>query len=349
MTTETTTPAPTTTTRPARTTPAGVAARLYVRVGALPILLAVALVVFTLLADNFLTLENLHSALRQNSYIVIATMAQLLVLLTGGFDLSIGAITALVSVTTAMSMSSVAQTSGPVDAVASGITAGLVVGVGCGLVNALGVAALRINPFITTLATSSVFAGLALILTSGVPVYGLPPEFSDWLGFGSWLGIGVSIWVAAAVALVLWLLLTFTTPGRHLYAVGSSARAARLSGVSEGFSLTLAYATAGALAAIGAVLLTARLETGEANIGSSLPLQTIAAAVIGGVSLRGGSGRVLDAVLGAVFLGLVVNGMNLAQVNSYYQMLVTGAVLAFAVIADRLRTRLASLIYAGRL
>lgn len=323
--------------------------RFYVRVGALPILLIVGLVVFTLMADNFLTLDNLHSALRQNSYIVIATIAQLVVLLTGGFDLSVGAITALVSVTTAMSMAVTARTAGPEAAIAAGVVTGLLVGLACGLINAVGVALLRINPFITTLATASIFGGLALILTSGVPVRGMPPEFSKTFGFGTWFGIGTSIWIAAAVAVVMWLLLAYTTPGRHVYAVGSSARAARLSGVSEARVLTLVYATAGVLAGIGAVLLTARLETGEANIGSSLPLQTIAAAVIGGVSLRGGTGRVLDAVLGAIFLGLVVNGMNLAHVNSYYQMLVTGAVLAFAVVADRLRSRASSLVYSGRI
>lgn len=325
------------------------AARAFVRIGALPILMIIAIVIFTTMSDNFLSLDNLHSALRQNSYIIIATMAQFIVLLTGGFDLSVGAITALVSVTTAMSMSSVAETSSPGSAVAVGILTGVGVGLAAGLVNALGVAALKINPFIMTLATASIFSGLALKLTSGVPVYGMPIEFSDWFGYGDLLGIGVAIWVAALAAVVLWAFLRYAKPGRHLYSVGSSPHAARLSGISENRILILAYVGAGGLVAIGSILLTARIETGEANIGASLPLQTIAAAVIGGVSLRGGTGRVLDAVLGAVFIGIIVNGMNLAQITSYYQMMVTGAVLAFAVVADRLRGRLADAVYAGRL
>lgn len=322
------------------------AARIFVRIGVLPILVVIALITFSLMSDNFLTVDNIHSALRQNSYIIIATLGQFVVLLAGGFDLSIGAITALVSVSTAMTMS--AQTGSPLAAVVVGIVVGVLVGMACGLLNGLGVASLNINPFIMTLATASVFSGLALMLTSGVPVSGLPMEFSDWLGYGSIFGIGISIWLALLAAVVLWVLLTLTRPGRHIYSVGSSPRAARLSGVNEFRTLILAYMTAGALAAVGAVLLTARLETGEANIGASLPLQTIAAAVIGGVSLRGGAGRVLDAVLGAVFIGIVANGMNLAQINSYYQMIVTGVVLALAVVADRLRTRLASAVYAGK-
>nr|MCW2728965.1 transporter permease [Aeromicrobium sp.] len=325
------------------------AARLFVRIGVLPLLMVVAVIVFTIMSDNFLSLDNLHSALRQNSYIIIATMAQFIVLLTGGFDLSVGAMTALVSVTTAMSMSSVAESNSPWSAVIVGILTGVAVGLGAGLTNAIGVAFLKINPFIMTLATSSIFAGLALKLTSGVPVYGMPAEFSDSFGFGDFLGVGVAVWIAALVAIGLWAFLRYARPGRHIYAVGSSPHAARLSGVSETKILILAYVAAGGLVAIGSILLTARIETGEANIGSSLPLQTIAAAVIGGVSLRGGAGRVLDAVLGAVFIGIIVNGMNLAQITSYYQMMVTGAVLAIAVVADRLRFRLADAVYAGRI
>lgn len=325
------------------------AARIFVRIGVLPLLMVVAIIVFTVLSDNFLTLDNLHSALRQNSYIIIATMAQFIVLLTGGFDLSVGAMTALVSVTTAMSMSSVAESNSPWSAVIAGLLTGIAVGLGAGLVNAIGVAFLKINPFIMTLATASIFAGLALKLTSGVPVYGMPAEFSDAFGFGDLFGVGVAVWIAALVAVALWAFLRYARPGRHIYAVGSSPHAARLSGVSETKILILAYVAAGGLVAIGSILLTARIETGEANIGSSLPLQTIAAAVIGGVSLRGGAGRVLDAVLGAIFIGIIVNGMNLAEITSYYQMMVTGAVLAIAVVADRLRGRLAEAVYAGRI
>ncbi len=327
----------------------GYAARVFARIGALPLLLLIALIVFTLLSDNFLTVDNLTSALRQNSFVVIAVLAQFVVLVVGGFDLSVGSVTAMVSVTTAMAMASqTASGASPAVAIAIGLAVGLATGLACGLVNAIGVGWLKINPFIMTLATASIFAGLALKLTAGVPVYGMPREFSDIFGYSTVLGIATPIWIAAAAAVVLWGLLRWTRPGRNIYAVGSNPNAARLSGISPGRTMALTYVTAGVLVAMASILLTARLETGEANIGSALPLQTIAAAVIGGVSLRGGSGNVLNAVLGAIFLGIVVNGMNLARFESYYEMMVLGVVLAAAVVADRLRTRVATAVYSGR-
>jgi len=325
------------------------AARIFARVGALPVLLVIALIVFTLLSPNFLTAENLLSALRQNSFVAIAVLAQFVVLVAGGFDLSVGSVTALVSVTSAMAMASQSsEGASPAMAIAFGIAVGLLTGLAAGAVNAMGVGLLKINPFIMTLATASIFAGVALQLTAGVPVYGLPPEFSDTFGYSSILGVATPIWIAAAAAVVLWALLRWTRPGRNIYAVGSNPNAARLSGISPGRTMALAYLTSGVLVAVAAILLTARLETGEANIGADLPLLTIAAAVIGGVSLRGGSGNVLNAVLGAIFLGVVVNGMNLAQFESYYEMIVLGVVLAIAVVADRLRARVAAAVYSGK-
>lgn len=333
-----------------RPTVSGTAARAFARVGALPVLLVVALIVFSMLSPNFLTLDNLQTALRQNSYISIVVLAQFVVLIAGGFDLSVGAITALVSVTSATAMSDrLAGGSGATSSIVIGVVVGLLTGLGAGAINALGVGLLKINPFIMTLATASIFLGVALKVTAGVPVSGLPTQFSDFFGYSSWIGISTPIWIAAAAAAALWALLRWTRPGRNIYAVGSNPHAARLSGISPGRTMALAYVTSGALVAIGSILLTARLQTGEANIGGDLPLQTIAAAVIGGVSLRGGSGNVLNAVLGAIFLGVVTNGMNLARIQSYYVMIVLGLVLAIAVLADRLRVRVAAAINSGRM
>jgi ribose/xylose/arabinose/galactoside ABC-type transport system permease subunit len=327
---------------------AGVAARLFVSVGALPILLVVALIVFSSLSPSFFTLDNLQTGLRQYSFVAIVVLAQFVVLVAGGFDLSVGAITALVSVASATAMADrLAAGSSPSTAILVGVLVGLLTGVGAGAVNALGVGLLHINPFIMTLATGSVFTGVALKVTGGLPVSGLPSEFSDLFGYSAWWGIATPVWIAAGAALSLWALLRWTTPGRSIYAVGSNPHAARLSGISPGRTMALAYVTSGLLVAVGALLLTARLQTGEANIGADLPLQTIAAAVIGGVSLRGGSGNVLNAVLGAIFIGVVTNGMNLARIESYYEMIVLGVVLAVAVVADRLRTRLAASLLKG--
>jgi ribose/xylose/arabinose/galactoside ABC-type transport system permease subunit len=149
----------------------------------------------------------------------------------------------------------------------------------------------------------------------------------------------VPVWVAAVLVLSTYILVNWTPLGRHFYAVGGNAKAAQLSGINTKKTLFVTYVLVGFLASVGGMLLTARLDTGEANIGASMPLESIAACVIAGVSLRGGLGRVENVVLGALFIGLVQNGMNLARIESYLQTVVLGLLLILAVIADRLRLR----------
>ena len=186
---------------------------------------------------------------------------------------------------------------------------------------------------------ASVGFGIALYLTGGVPVYGLPVAFGDIFGFGTFLGLPTPVWVALLIIIVLWIYLYATPQGRHFYAVGGNPKAARLSGINVRGTLFRAYVLCAALAATAGMLLTARLDTGEANIGASMPLESIAACVIAGVSLRGGVGRLENVVLGAVFIGLVQNGMNLARIESYLQTVVLGGLLILAVIADQIRLR----------
>lgn len=314
---------------------------VFVKIGVLPPLLLLAVIVFSRLSDNFLDVENFENVLRQNTFLIIVSLGQMIVLLTGGFDLSVGTGTALVSVVTATVMAdSYNAGAGSVgSAIALGMVVGVLAGAGVGLFNGIGVSVFRVSPFIMTLGTSSIALGLALYMTSGVPVRGMPPKFADIFGFGEWAGLATPIWVTAAVVVIMTVVLNWTRLGRYFYAIGGNANAATLSGVTVRTNLTAAYVIAGALMGLSSVLLTARLETGEANIGVSLPLQSIAACVIGGVSLRGGIGRVSSAVLGALFIGLVQNGMNLARIQSYLQMIVLGGLLITAVIADLIRQR----------
>ena len=142
-----------------------------------------------------------------------------------------------------------------------------------------------------------------------------------------------------ALIVLLYLLVNWTRLGRYFYAVGGNIKAARLSGINTRLTLFTAYVLCGGMASISGLLLTARLETGEANIGASMPLESIAACVIAGVSLRGGVGRVENVVLGALFIGLIQNGMNLARIESYLQTVVIGVLLILAVVADQLRLR----------
>ena len=314
---------------------------VFVKIGVLPPLLLLAVIVFSQMSDNFLDLENFENVLRQNTFLIIVSLGQMLVLLTGGFDLSVGTGTALVSVVTATVMADIYNAGGGSVgfAIALGMVVGVLAGAGVGLFNGIGVSVFRVSPFIMTLGTSSIALGLALYMTSGVPVRGMPPKFADVFGFGEWAGLATPIWVTAVVVVIMTVVLNWTRLGRYFYAIGGNANAATLSGVMVRTNLTAAYVMAGALMGLSSVLLTARLETGEANIGVSLPLQSIAACVIGGVSLRGGIGRVSSAVLGALFIGLVQNGMNLARIQSYLQMIVLGALLIIAVIADLIRQR----------
>jgi ribose transport system permease protein len=148
------------------------------------------------------------------------------------------------------------------------------------------------------------------------------------------------VYVTAILIVLNYVVLNWTRMGRYFYAIGGNLKASVLSGINARLYLFMAYVMCGGMTAISGVMLTARLETGEANIGLTMPLDSIAACVIGGVSLRGGTGRLLNVVLGAFFIGLVQNGMNLARIESYLQTVVIGVLLIFAVVADQLRQKL---------
>jgi ribose/xylose/arabinose/galactoside ABC-type transport system permease subunit len=313
----------------------------FVRLGVLPFLLVIAVVVFTLMSGKFLSGQNLINVARQSTYLTMVAMGQMLALLTGGFDLSVGTILALTSVVGAMAMSSVIAVYPDAVALAilAGVLAGVAAGVAIGVFNGIGVAIFNVSPFMMTLGMASVGFGIALFLTGGVPVYGMPDLFGKLFGFGQWFGIPVPIYVTVALMLFMYVLLNWTRMGRYFYAIGGNVKASLLSGINTRLNLFMAYVLCAGLTAISGIMLTARLETGEANIGATMPLESIAACVIGGVSLRGGSGRLLNVVLGAIFIGLVQNGMNLARIESYLQTVVIGILLILAVVADQLRQR----------
>jgi len=313
----------------------------FVRLGVLPFLLILALIVFTMMSGNFLTGRNLMNVARQSTYLAMVAMGQMLALLTGGFDLSVGTILAVTSVVGALAMSTIFAAYPDMAwlAILGGMLAGFLAGLAIGIVNGIGVALFNVSPFMMTLGLASIGFGIALYLTGGVPVYGMPDAYGNIFGFGGFLGIPTPIYVTALLIVAMYVLLNWTRFGRYLYAVGGNLKASRLSGIHTRRILLLAYVMCGALATVSGLMLTARLETGEANIGASMPLESIAACVIGGVSLRGGVGRLSSVVLGALFIGLVQNGMNLARIDSYLQTVVIGVLLILAVVADQIRLR----------
>ncbi len=321
--------------------------KVFVKVGVLPFFLLGALIIFTTLSPQFLTGQNLINVARQSVYLVLVSMGQMLVLISGGFDLSVGTSIALTSVVSAMGMVWLAGVFPDAIwlAILLGAFMGFAAAIAVGLVNGIGVAYFDVSPFIMTLGVSSVGAGLALFLTGGVPVSGLPFAFGDTFGFGRIWGIPVPVIVAVLCIAIMWTFMSRTRLGTQVYAVGGNIKAAHLSAINTKRTLMLAYAICALIASLTGLLLTARVESGEANLGGTIALQSIAACVIAGVSLRGGIGRVESVVLGAFFIVLVQNGMNLAQISSYMQMVLLGALLILAVIFDQMRYRI---ILSGR-
>lgn len=322
--------------------PTNIVKKAFIGMGVLPFLILIAIIIFALLSENFLSIRNLMNVARQSTYLIVVTIGQMLVLLTGGFDLSVGTILSLSSVAGAMAMAAMnAAFPGSIALVILvGLSVGCLAGLSIGVVNGIGVSILKVNPFMMTLGMASVGFGIALYLTGGVPVYGLPEEFSDIFGFASILGIPTPVIITLVIIIVMYFLVNWTKIGRYFYAVGGNIKAASLSGINTKLILFLAYLFCSSLVTISGLLMTARLETGEANIGVSMPLESIAACVIGGVSLRGGVGRVENAVLGALFIGLIQNGMNLARIESYLQTVVIGLLLIVAVSTDQFRQQL---------
>ncbi|MBR0725518.1 ABC transporter permease [Bradyrhizobium manausense] len=303
---------------------------------ALPAMFVVASVVFTLGSPNFGTLNNLTNVARQSVYLLIISLGQLIVIVGGGLDLSVGSVVSLTSVASAMmSVVFAACPDTPLLALAAGLGTGVLIGALVGTINGVGVSVFRIAPFMMTLGISSVLFGTTLLVSGGVPVYGMPPLLGEIFGFGRLAGFPVPAIVALLLVAVTYIVLEWTRFGRYLYATGGNARAAELSGVRTHRVCIAAFMLSGVLAAISGLLLTARLGTGGANVGASMPLDSIAACVISGVSLSGGQGRTLTVVLGTLLIIIVQNGLNLMQVGAYAQSIATGGILILAMALAR--------------
>ncbi|MBO0356043.1 ABC transporter permease [Muricauda ruestringensis] len=309
--------------------------------GVLPFFLVIAIIIFSSFSSKFLTLENMTNVARQSVYLTLVSLGQMMVLITGGFDLSVGTSIALTSVISSTAM--VALASAFPDMVwliiIVGILCSIITALVIGALNGVGVSRFGVSPFIMTLGVQSIGAGFALFITGGVPVSGLIPEFGNIFGFGKLLGIPIPVLLAILSIIGMWILMNRTRIGNYIYAVGGNIKAANLSGIDTKRILLFTYIMCALLASLAGFLLTARVESGETNLGANIALESIAACVIAGVSLRGGIGKVENVVLGAFFIIMVQNGMNLLQVGSYVQMISLGALLILAIIFDRYRFR----------
>jgi ribose transport system permease protein len=300
----------------------------------LGIALLLEILFFWLLSPHFLTAENLLNVTLQTSITAIIAAGMTLVILTGGIDLSVGSLVALVGVVGALTARAAP---GPAIAVAAALATGLVVGAASGAAAGFFITRFRITPFIATLALMTIWRGLAFILTEGRPVWELPEAFGI-PGGGRVAGIPIPTLFMAVVYGVTHVALTRTRFGRHVYAVGGNAEAARLAGISTGRVTMAVYVVCGMLTALSGVLLASRLSSGQPNAGLMYELDVIAAVVVGGGSLTGGRGSVAGTFLGSMLIGVLRNGLNLLDVGSYVQQVVVGLVILLAVVFDRWRS-----------
>ena len=281
--------------------------------------------------ENFLTPDNLKDIARAMSFMLIVATAQTLVLISGSLDLSVGSVYALGGVVAAQCM-----TSGmPVPAA---IAIGLLAGAAVGAVNGLVVVRFKVPALIATLGTLYAIDGLVLRITDGNPVSGLPGGF-DAIGQDEFLGLPIPVWIALFVVLAGQLVLSRSVFGRQIYAVGGSDRAAFLAGVPRDRVRFAVFALSGLAAALAGILITARIGSAQVSSGTGLELQVIAAAVIGGTSLFGGSGNAIGTLLGSLLIAVIANGMVLSEVSPFYQNIVVGTIIILAVGLDGWRRR----------
>jgi ribose transport system permease protein len=311
-----------------------------IRTLGLPIVILASFALFAFLQPAMTSLANLENLLKQSSLLFMLAAAQLLVLIARGFDLSVGANVSVVSVTSCMVMVAI-STDNVGLSVASALVVALVIGCIIGAVNGFLIAYLDINPFVVTLGTMSIVTGVATTISNGFPVFGVPEAFSYVFNQARPLGLPAPFVIAILLAVLLHIVLTRTTFGRTLYLIGDNARATMVAGRNVKLHLFLAYTGCGAIAALAGLMMTAGTGSGEPNLGASLVLNSIAAAVVGGASLRGGTGSVQAPILGALLVTIVSVGMNLAQINGSLQSVIIGLIViaaAFAgTISDRVR------------
>lgn len=292
--------------------------------------LIVMAILLSFLSPYFLTVNNLFAIALQMSVVAILAIGQMKVIISGGIDLSVGSVLALCGIATSMMMANGL----PVFvAVFLGLGIGCLIGVLIGAVIAYG----HLPPFIATLGMMGIARGAALLLTGGVPVFGLPESFA-FLGGGTLLGIvPVPVLFTLLAAIAAHILLTRSPFGRHIYAIGSNKTAASLSGIPVNRDLVRIYAINGLLCALGGILLASRLNSGQPTAGTGYELDVIAACVIGGASLSGGEGTIAGAIIGALIMGVLRNGCNLLDISAFWQQIAIGTIIIAAVFADQYR------------
>ncbi|MCI8559194.1 MAG: ribose ABC transporter permease [Lachnospiraceae bacterium] len=293
------------------------------------IALLVLFVTLSIASSSFLTVTNLFNILKQNSVYGILAVGMTFVIVTGGIDLSVGAIVAM----SACFAASLAQ-DGTTTPILAAILVGLLIGVACGAFSGFFIAFANIPAFIATLATCTIVRGIVYVFTDGRPVTGVSNAYK-YIGRASWGVVPVAVVLYAAFLLAGTFLLKYTKYGRHVFAIGGNKQAATVSGINVKRVEFLVYVISGFCAAFAGLLLSSRIQTGQPAGGDGYELDAITAAVIGGASLSGGKGSVFGSFIGILVVGILTNGLDLLNVSSYYQQIIKGAIILLAVLADR--------------
>lgn len=282
--------------------------------------------VFSLLSSRFLTLSNFQNLMRNTAPLAIAGCGMTAIMIARGIDLSVGSVLAASTV-----LAATLAVAGVPLYLAFAIA--LLFGALVGLVNGVIIARMRVSAIIVTLGMLNIARGVAYLITPSAILVGLPPNWSD-VGTGRIWVLPLPIVIAlGVVALFIWLT-THSKFGKRIYAIGGNEEAARLSGINVERTLVILYVLCGATAALAGLVLSSRVGSGDPNIGIGFELQVIAAVIIGGTSLSGGEGRILGTVIGALIIGVLSNGLNLAGVEPFWQYVAQGLVLIAAVIVD---------------
>jgi ribose transport system permease protein len=293
--------------------------------------LAVLFIGLAIASPHFLTSTNLSSVVRQTAVINIMALGMTVIIISGGIDLSVGAILAMGGLLGTMAMEKGFS-------IPAGVLVGVVTGLFWGSVNGTLTTRLRIAPFIVTLGTLGIVRGLTLIISNGLPVHRVPSAFS-FLGEGNLFGVPFVLWLLVFCAALTHVILEHTRMGRYAFAIGSNPDAATYAGIPVAFHTTAVYAYGGMLTGLAGMIEASRLMTGQPTAGQGYELQAIAAVVIGGGSLHGGEGSVIGTLIGALIMGLLSNGSDLLGISPYLQQAIIGGVIILAVTVDELRKR----------
>lgn len=320
------------------------------------VLVLLVLIVFAaLLSDVFLSTNNILNVLRQISANGILSIGLLLVIMTGGIDISIGSVVGVTSVLFAVLydpnsaadpfnwLVKILSTVVPESRVGILIPIIILLAVGgiLGWFNGVVICKAKVQPFIMTIGTLTLYRGIALLISDGKPVY-MDPSTADtvkFLGDGRILNVPTQVIVLIIIAALMAFLLNKTVFGRYIKAIGGNQEAARVAGINIDRYKTAAYVMSGVLAAAAGVVLTARTTTGDPTLGQSYEMDAIAACVIGGTKLTGGVGTIVGTVIGAVIIGIVNNILNLTNISTYYQYVVRGGIIILAVVFNSMECK----------